>query len=179
MSGQRPTGLATAFDEMLERNRQELKKLFDARPSPAPRRGGQRHQPQFPAGARTAARPRAEAAAGGRAGGLHSGSDAARRLDRRYGDGWRFEVVERRREGDEAVVVGKLHVRERNLAQFQTGRARVHHHGEAGEARGTVDGVPFAARLDDPDQTPVGANAEEAAFRRATEEAAARFTRQP
>ncbi len=166
MSGQRPNGLSTVFEEMLERNRQELATLAGARPSPALRRGGEPPTDAAPA-------------AGARPGALLPGADTARRLARRYGDGWRFEVVERRREGDEAVVVGKLHVPARNLAQLQTGRARVHCGGEAGEVRGTVDGVLFAARLDAPHPVPVGADAEDAAFRRAAETAAAKFTRQP
>ena len=96
-------------------------------------------------------------------------SPAARLLDERYGDGWRFEITSRRREKDEAIVVGALRLPGSGGVRTQFGSARISPGGGAGS--GSAGGVAFsfggAAA-----GTPLAA--EEAAFERAREDALAR-----
>ena len=96
-------------------------------------------------------------------------SPAERLLDERYGDGWRFEITSRRREKDEAIVVGALRLPGSGGVRTQFGSARISPGGGAGS--GSAGGVAFtfggAAG-----ESPLAA--EEAAFERAREDALAR-----
>ena len=89
-------------------------------------------------------------------------SEAERFLDDRYGEGWRCEVSERRREGDEVLVLCKLVIPERDILRSQFGRARI----GGGEAplRGSSAGTAFTLGGDAPALRGDGI---EAAYRRA------------
>jgi hypothetical protein len=52
-------------------------------------------------------------------------SPAARRLNERFGSDWRYEVAEETRDGDEAIVLGRLTFGRDNAVRTQFGRARI------------------------------------------------------
>ncbi len=166
MGRDRRSGFASPFDEMLEQTRKEFEKLAGGT---GPRRSRERPPeasrerepagltapipppnppaplPRAPAAsaASAPARPRA-AAPRPRASGELS-PETERFLDERLGNGWSFEVTERRREGDEVVARCKLSLADRNLSKTQYGRARVASAGSAdGALEGSADGLAFS-----------------------------------
>jgi hypothetical protein len=52
-------------------------------------------------------------------------SPAARRLNERFGSDWHYEIAEQKREGDEAIVLGKLTFGRDNAVRTQFGRAMI------------------------------------------------------
>ena len=97
-------------------------------------------------------------------------SPAERLLDERYGDGWRFEVTSRRREKDEAIVVGTLRLPGSGALRTQFGSARIPSGGGSGS--GSAGGVAFSFGAGaGTGESPFAA--EEAAFERAREDALA------
>jgi hypothetical protein len=54
---------------------------------------------------------------------LAADSPAARRLNERFGSDWRFEVAEQTRDGEEAIVLGKLTFGRDSAVRTQFGRA--------------------------------------------------------
>ena len=113
MPSDRSTGFSSAFDEMLERSRRELDALSGGSDapalSPAPRtssRTSLRTPPRTssePAGSRTSAIARDGSDRSVRAAPA-SRSPAERALDEKLGADWRYEVLERTREGGELLV---------------------------------------------------------------------------
>ena len=98
MSSDRLSGFSSAFDELLERNRRELDALSGSSRSPA-----------LTPAARTTTRPPAGASAVARtetisASPTASRSPAEHALDEKLGTDWRYEVLDRTREGGEMVV---------------------------------------------------------------------------
>jgi hypothetical protein len=88
-------------------------------------------------------------------------SPVTRLLNERFGNDWRYEVTERRRDGDEAIVLCKLFLGKEGALRSQFGRAKI----SEGPIAGAVGGVRFKI---------VSAGAEQGerdAFRRATEAA--------
>lgn len=68
---------------------------------------------------------------------------AAKALDERYGDSWRFEMLDHRREADQLMVTATVRILGKGLSVTQTGRATL---GPPQAAlRGTVNGVAFRA----------------------------------
>ena len=168
------------FDDLLERNRRELDALYrDAGPSrtsrtPAiptasePARGSTSRIPE--GAARRDGPPPSSATAA--SGGTSADSPAERLLNERYGNAWRFEVTSRRREKDEAIVVGTLRLPGSGGVRTQFGSARISASG-AGAGSGSAGGIDFSfggAAAERP------LAAEEAAFRRAHEDALASCT---
>lgn len=68
-------------------------------------------------------------------------SEPERFLNDRYGDGWQVEIAERRREGDEVVVLCRLTVPEHDITRAQFGRARI---GATAPLNGSSGGVAFS-----------------------------------
>jgi hypothetical protein len=56
---------------------------------------------------------------------LDPDSAAARRLKERFGNDWRYEIVEQRRDGDEAIVLCKLFLGKEGAVRAQFGRAKI------------------------------------------------------
>ena len=178
------TRFTSAFDELLEQSRRELDALYrdaapagpsgsappsDPPPSTAPAQGANPPDASgdpFPARAATPAPPRSPASSA-------SAAPVERLLDERYGDGWRFEVTSRRREGNEAIVVGTLRLPGADggvRAQF--GSAPIAPAaGSGGGASGSAGGVGFSFGAGGPRGDPRAA--EEAAFERARQDALA------
>jgi hypothetical protein len=90
-------------------------------------------------------------------------SSAARRLRDRFGSDWHYEIKERHRDGDEAIVLGKLTFGKEGAIRTQFGRAKM----PGAAVAGASSGVQF--RIGEGG----GARDEQDAFRRAAEAALA------
>ncbi len=117
----RGSGLSSPFDDMLEQTRKQFDELSGGLP-PGP-----------------AERPKRE---------RRPWTDPVRFLDDRYGDGWRYEVTDRRQDGDQAVVRCKLVIADGDVTRTGTGRARIERTGAAVEISGRADGVAFTAHAE-------------------------------
>lgn len=185
--------LASPFDELLERSRRELDTLYqDAAAAMPGEAGGTGGAPPLS----EPAAPAREADGGGHAGvpgdpvpepperaaapasppppsssrpHLSSATPVERLLDERYGDGWRFEITSRRREGNEAIVVGALRLPGAGGVRTQFGSAPIAASG--GGASGSIGGVAFSFREGESSDDPRAV--EEAAFERARQDALA------
>ena len=120
----RGSGLSSPFDDMLEQTRKQFDELSDglapaAAPSTEPRRPTARRW-----------------------------TDPVRFLDDRYGDGWRYQVTDRRQDGGEAVVRCRLVIADRDITRTGIGRARIERTGPAMEISGRADGVAFTAHAE-------------------------------
>jgi hypothetical protein len=151
---QRPE-LSSIFDDMLSRNKASFEELY---------RGGQSLAGPSAAITKPAAgwekiaatSPRAAAAVQ-----LGADSPAARRLNERLGNDWRYEVAEQKRDGDEAIVLCRLIFGKDGAVRAQFGRARIADASVAGASGGVRFKVGGAGAAGD----------EREAFRRATEAA--------
>jgi hypothetical protein len=88
-------------------------------------------------------------------------SPVTRVLNGRFGNDWRYEITERRRDGDEAIVLCKLFLGKEGAVRSQFGRARI----SEGPVAGVSGGVRFKIGSAGTEQ------AERDAFRCATEAA--------
>ncbi len=135
MSPNRRSEFASPFDAMLAETRAQFNALY----------GG---------GAPAAAPVPVEAASAA------SGSEAE--LNARYGTGWRHEITERRREGDEAVVLCRLTIPQMGIVKAQFARAPI---GGGSNVAGHAGGVAFrAGGAGDGDEAAAFAAAAEAAL---------------
>lgn len=99
-------------------------------------------------------------------------SVAARKLDERFGEGWSYEVTERRREGDEMIVLCRVEIPDKDISKTQFGSAKVLKPGERFTLQGTVDGVPIGIAVGR--GAPLKRDPEETAYRRAVDVALAK-----
>jgi hypothetical protein len=111
--------LSSVFDDMLANGKQRFEDLYRgglARPdaTSAPARSSV---------ARTTSAPRA--ATGSVPAKLDPDSAAARWLNDHFGANWRYEIAAQKREGDEAIVLGKLTFGRDNAIRTQFGRAKI------------------------------------------------------
>lgn len=126
----RGSGLSSPFDDMLEQTRKQFEALSGGlAPAPVEMAKTERRRPTPAPAARR-------------------WSDPVRFLDDRYGDGWRYQVTDRRREGDEAVVRCTLVIADQDITRTGIGRARIERAGPAHEISGRADGVAFSARAE-------------------------------
>jgi hypothetical protein len=125
--------LASVFDDLLAQSKKRFDDLY---------RGGRPHAGAAAAAAAGAlgqerrARAPAPAAPAPR---FDPDSPAARRLKERFGDDWRYEITERQRLGDEAIVLCKLKFGKEGAVRTQFGRAKI----SAGPVSGASGGVRF------------------------------------
>ena len=113
--------MTSAFDEMLERNQRELDALYSgpistSRPptiADAPSR--MTPSPATPPTSASRQVPGADE---------HS-SATVRNLTERYGDNWHYDVVDRRREGDEIIVLCKLSIEDDQISKAHFGSASI------------------------------------------------------
>ena len=140
MPADRPSGFSSAFDEMLERSRRELDALSGGSDAPAlsptprtpprtpPRTSLQTPSRTFPepAGGRSFAADRNVSAGGASASSpAASRSPAERALDEKLGEDWRYEVLERTREGGEVIVRCRVTIPSRGISRTWFGSAPV------------------------------------------------------
>lgn len=179
MADNQNKGFSSAFDEMIAGTR---KRFEEHSAETMGRKSSTKSAPRYPATAVNTAAPAAANAYSPRempttapppvtsaavSKPKKGRSKAARRLDERFGEGWRYEVTERRREGDELIVLCRVELPGREISKSQFGSARVLKPGERIRLQGTVDGIPLAIPLGQ--GVPAKGDPEESAFRRAVE----------
>jgi hypothetical protein len=147
--------LSSAFDDMLAQSKKSFDDLYRGGLS---RSGSSLAQPRpFAAGPSTASR----AASGALPAKIDPDSAAARRLNERFGGTWRYEITAQKREGDEAIVLGKLTFGRDSAVRTQFGRAKIAGDAVAASSAGLSFKVGGAGSAQD----------EREAFRRAAEAA--------
>ena len=143
MPSDRLTGFSSAFDEMLERSRRELDALSGGSDAPAlsptPRTASQasswtslRTPPRTssePAGSRPSAIRSSTTARDGSDRSIRTApaprSPSERALDEKLGPDWRYEVLERTREGGDLVVRCRVTAPGRGISRIWLGSAPV------------------------------------------------------
>ena len=162
MPSDRLTGFSSAFDEMLERSRRELDALSGGSDaptlSPVPRTSSRSSSRTFlrtpprtssePAGSRpSAVRPSTTARDGSDRSARTapaSRSPAERALDEKLGTDWRYEVLERTREGGDLVVRCRVTAPGRGISRTWFGSAPVSGPGRgASGMKGRAGNVSF------------------------------------
>jgi hypothetical protein len=142
-------GLSSVFDEMLTKNKSSFDDLY--------RRGAMPGTGTTEWLEATAPPSRLRAATSD----VDPASEAARRLNERFGDDWRYEIIDPRRDGDEAIVLCKLTFGIDGSVRTQFGRAKISEE----PLIGVSDGVQFRLAAGG------AAQDEREAFRRAAEAA--------
>jgi hypothetical protein len=153
-NAQRPE-LSSAFDDMLSKNKKSFEELY---------RGGRSLAGPTGAITKPAAGWEKPAAASPRAAvpvQLGPNSQAARLLNERLGNEWRYEVAEQKRDGDEAIVLCKLIFGKDGAVRTQFGRSKI--------TDASVAGARAGVRYKMGDTSAAADESE--AFRRATEAA--------
>ncbi len=170
--GDQRGSMASPFDDLLKKSRDRFDDLFgDSGPEPYP---GPGKEPEFPSPAEPVADERPEPEEDWNFG---SGSLNARQyLDDRFGGGWAHEIVERRLERNQAIVLCKLTIEDTGVSKSQFGQATIERGSLRGERQaaklqGTANGVSFWFQ---PDEAGKSVTAEEDAYRRAEDEALAK-----
>ena len=187
MASRQRSGLSSPFDEMMEKTRKQFDDLsggtaprWPGKSGAAPQEAAPREAERYaPRTAEPAPAPSPQQAAApqrpGPAAGFDAGSmDPAKFLDERFGGGWRHEIPDRRRDGDDVVVRCRLSIDGEDPPQAQMGRARTYAAGPAAEIAGSADGVAFSFRAGSAPSGNGAAEAEEAAYREAERAALAR-----
>jgi len=156
MASSSRTGLSSVFDEMVANNKKQFEDLFAGE---RPRAGaGPKTDPAVAAGRKPSGAYRAAAASPP----LDPASSlAVRRLNERFGNDWRYEIADRQRDGDDAIVLCKLTFGKDGSVRTQFGRAQI----SQGQVVGASGGVQFKSGA------PGAESDENDAFRRATEAA--------
>jgi hypothetical protein len=111
--------LSSAFDDLLAQSRKTFDDLYRGGLA---RSGSSLAEPSpFSTSTTTAARP----ATGSLPAKIDPDSAAARWLKERFGGNWRYEITNQKREGDEAIVLGKLTFGRDSAIRTQFGRAKI------------------------------------------------------
>jgi hypothetical protein len=125
--------LSSVFDDLLAQSKKRFDALYGGPPARAPEASAAPMPPL-----RAEALPRPAAAATLSAAPPAGDSRAARQLNERFGGDWRHEIVERRREGDEAIAVCRLVFGKSAATRTQSGRARMPRTSIAGASGGAA-----------------------------------------
>ena len=177
MADDKMTGYSSAFDALMDQTRQRFKDRSAGtfRAVPAPTGTPSTVAPAvFPAvAAPIPPEPSTRASSiEGPPKAKRRKSEAARRLNERFGEGWSYQVTERRREGDELIVLCRVDIPDKDISKTQFRSAKVLKPAERFTLQGTVDGVPIAIAIGR--GAPVNRDPEESAFRRAVDVALAK-----
>ena len=149
---ERPSQLSSAFDDMLAQSKKRFDDLYD-RERPDARASFGVAPPQ--SWDRLGSTAKASTVL------LDQKSPAVHRLNERFGAGnWRFEIAEQQRDGDEAIVLGRLTFGKEGAVRTQFGRATVGAKAVAASSAGLKFKLGASGDTDERD-----------AFRRATEAA--------
>ena len=142
MPSDRLSGFSSAFDDLLERSRRELDALSSGSGapalSPAPTRRASARGPASSAAVSRSASTQVTRAPAGSS--TAARSPAERTLDEKLGAGWRYEVLDRTREGGELVVRCRVTAPARGVSRTWYGSAPLSEGG-----RGGASGMPGMA----------------------------------
>jgi hypothetical protein len=120
---------SSVFDDMLAQSKKHFNDLYRGEFSRAGESSAQVRS--FAAREASVRKP----AAGSLPAKIDPDSAAARWLNEHFGSNWRYEVATQKREGDEAIVLGKLTFGRESAVRTQFGRARI-----AGDAVAAASG---------------------------------------
>lgn len=173
MAGDRLNGFSSAFDDALAQNRRQLDELLNKSQSSTAVSQRARPSTRTQITPPQAARPRSATA-------THtSGIDARRfdadasaavqRLQARFGNDWRYDIVEQFREGDECIVRCLVTIPSSGVNKSQFGAAHI----GGTSVSGAADGVSFSLQVRDAAAQSAQA-AEQSAFQQAVEDALTR-----
>ena len=176
MPSDRLTGFSSAFDELLERSRRELDALSSGSGAPTLSSTGQPSPNRSPNASDAATRSVSSRTP---AYSSPSRSPAERALDEKLGTGWRHEVLDRTREGDELVVRCRVTAPARGVSRTWHGSAPLSGGlgGGASGLTGTAGNVRFSLGASVGSQTHDPLQAEREAERQAIESALAACAR--
>ena len=136
------TGFSDAFDELLARNRKELDERLTSPSSPMASSAFDALLGR--ARTTTVQPPAAAASTRGEKTAADAPPESVRFLNARFGEmGWTYEVLDRRREEDEVIVLCRLSVPDKNISKTQFGRASLRPAPARHRIQGTADGIPF------------------------------------
>ena len=143
MPSDRLTGFSSAFDELLERNRRELDALSGG--SGAPALSPTRQTSSSPSAISSNARARSLSSRAA-VSPSPSRSPAERALDEKLGPDWRYEVLDRTREGGEMIVRCRVTAPGRGVSRTWHGSAPLSgaRGGGASGRTGTAGNVRFS-----------------------------------
>ena len=152
MPSDRLSGFSSAFDELLERNRRELDALSGGSGAPglsptSPGSPSPRSSNPSTGSSTAAARSAAQGASTRAPSSPHaSRSPAERALDEKLGPDWRYEVLDRTREGGEMVVRCRVTAPSRGVSRTWHGSAPLSGAGRGGASGmiGTAGNVRFS-----------------------------------
>jgi hypothetical protein len=159
--------LSARFDEMLETSRRDLDALYRDE-------NGKPSRLVLSRGARSAHTSSSERAVSGFD---PRSTPTARVLDDWFGGRWRFEITDRRHDGDEVVVSGRVVVENQGIEMSGTGRAAVATGNAAIE--GTTAGIVFRVKPAHAMARDSVGGPEDSAFRQAAAVALARCAQLP
>jgi hypothetical protein len=117
MANQPRPGLSSAFDDMLAQSKKRFDDLYRSGRPPAAEAAPS--AAAFPSHRMTAGKPYSRSAI------VSTDSPAVRVLNERFGNDWHFEIAEQSRDGDEAIVLGRLTFGRDHAVRTQFGRARI------------------------------------------------------
>ena len=171
--------LSSPFDEMLANNREQFDALYGGEQGGLA--GARRVQ------ASTAERQTERAGPSGQQAPLTVPSSdfnarstpSAGVLDEWFGDRWRFEITDQRRDRDEIVVVGRVIVADQGIEMTGIGRATVAGATPREVIEGTVAGIAFQAAPGGGSHNATAVDTEEAGFKRAAVAALAQCVQLP
>jgi len=92
-------------------------------------------------------------------------TDLGRTLIGRFGDAWRYDIVDTRRDGEDVVVWGRLVVEDRGYDKTRRGRARIQGPGGDVPVTASAGGADFVLRAGSP--SPNSEQGEQAAYEEA------------
>ena len=177
MPSDRLTGFSSAFDDLLERSRRELDALSGGSGAPALSPTSLASTGPTATAARSAVPGTAARAT--RAPSPPSRSPAERALDKKLGQDWRYEVLDRTREGNEVVVRCRVTAPSRGVSRTWHGSAPWYSGGRGGTSgmAGTAGNVRFSLGAGTGSDTRDPIRAEREAERQAVESALAACAR--
>jgi hypothetical protein len=157
---------SSPFDRMLDENRRQFDALLTRR-APAARPEPRAESPRPSAPTEMSAPPAAAPpprSADGEVFDIRA-TDIGQTLARRYGENWRFEIVDRRRDGEDVVVWARLTAGDHD--KTRRGRARIQGAGRAAPISAQAGDTGFVLRAGDEPASAVSDDPERTAYEQA------------
>lgn len=181
MAKNETAGFSSAFDGLLEQSRRGWDTLIPGglrEPSSPPARESAQTAQAAPLGLPPGSLPDVLLSSGEHASARRvwdpAKSEVAAALFTRFGSGWRIEVAEKRKEGDEFVVRVTLTVPEKGIAIGRLGRGRIPAAGAGPLVQGSAGGISFSIAAKPGREEANPQPAEDRGYRRAIENGLAR-----
>lgn len=154
--------MSSAFDDMLERNWQELDRMYDSQDGGGKSSTYRRDNVRGSTSTRSDFDTRNPDLAA-------PASAIVKQLNERFGSKWRYDVADRHRDGDEVIVLCKLSLLDQHVTKAQFGLARIGQAGSGSAILGSAGDVSFS--LESGETAAMSGDTENAAYDRAIEDA--------